>query len=324
MTTDKKYKNFLDTLAGILQAPMGQATGSVLEILSQESLSPYTSFKIGGPADLLALPRDRQTLACLLEAARHAQIPVTLMGGGTNILVSDKGIKGLVIVLKHLKSCPVVLRPQTVPKDQKTLCADAGERLSTLCQFAMDQGLSGLELAAGIPGTLGGAIMMNAGTAAWEISQVVAALEVIDMKTLQLQTLKRNALAFTYRQLAHEDLVILGAKLTLTLSDPATIKNKFDQTLKAKKATQPVALASAGCFFKNPGPNTPAGKLIEDAGLKGVQINGAKVSEHHANFIVNTGNARCEDILALKNLIQKTVLEKYQIKLETEVKVTGE
>lgn len=313
MTTKKTYKTLQETLGRESQATLG--------LLPGEPLSRYTSFRIGGPADLLAVPRDKKALTAILKAARQEGLPVTLIGGGTNMLVSDKGIKGLVIVLKALKSAPSII---DTAKNTKTIRAGAGERLSTVCQFAMDQGLAGLEFAAGIPGTLGGAIMMNAGTAAWEISQVVAAVDVIDIKTLRCQTIKKQDLAFSYRQLAPKDILIVGASLTLTPADPAGIKKRFDQTLKTKTITQPISLASAGCFFKNPAPHVPAGKLIEDAGLKGVQINGAQISTLHANFIVNAGNAKCEDIIALKNLVQKTVFEKYQIKLETEVKVTGE
>jgi len=294
---------------------------------SEEPLSRYTSFRVGGPADLLALPSNRQTLVSLLTAAREEKIPVTIIGGGTNTLVSDKGIRGLVIVLTALKTQPSILEnPQidTAHEDKKTIRADAGERLSTICQFAMDQELSGLEFAAGIPGTLGGAIMMNAGTSAWEISQVVTAVEVIDTKNAFYQTIERKELEFSYRKLSLSDKIIVGAHLTLTKGDPGTIKDIFAQTLKNKKETQPISLASAGCFFKNPSPDMPAGKLIEDAGLKGTQINGAKISDLHANFIINIDNARCEDILALKRLVQKTVFKKYQMNLETEVKVTGE
>lgn len=297
------------------------------DLMSEEPLSRYTSFRVGGPADLLALPSNPQTLVSLLTAARREKIPVTIIGGGTNTLVSDKGIRGLVIVLTALKTKPIILEnPQTdtVHKDKKNICADAGERLSTICQFAMDQELSGLEFAAGIPGTLGGAIMMNAGTSAWDISQVVTAVEVVDIKNSACQTIERKDLEFSYRKLSLSDKIIVRAHLTLTKGDPGRIKSTFAQTLKNKKETQPISQASAGCFFKNPSPDMPAGKLIEDAGLKGVQINRARISDLHANFIINTDNARCEDILALKRLIQKTVFEKYQINLETEVKVTGE
>jgi UDP-N-acetylmuramate dehydrogenase len=311
MTFDKRYNRFRETF----------------DLLPQEPLSKYTSFRIGGPADLLALPQDRQTLAAILETAGKESIPVTILGGGTNTLVSDKGIRGLVIVLKKLKSAPCLVADAGIKgakETEKTISADGGERLSTVLRFAMDQGLSGLEFAAGIPGTLGGAIMMNAGTGSWDISQVIAAVDVIDTQDLTRKTIERKDLSFSYRRLGMADKIILGARLSLTQADPAMIRNVFDQSLKAKNATQPVSLACAGCFFKNPSNENPAGKLIEDAGLKGMQINDARISDLHANFIVNTRNARCEDILALRNLVQKTVFEKYRIKLETEVKVTGE
>ncbi len=296
-------------------------------LLPREPLSKHTSFKVGGPADLLGLPSNRQTLAALLSTAKKENIPVTIMGGGTNLLVSDKGIRGLVIILRELKSFPWIEEnnlDENAKEEKKIICADAGERLSTVCRFAMDQGLAGLEFAAGIPGTLGGAIMMNAGTASWEISQVIGSVDLIDTNSLTYHTIKREALAFSYRNLDLKDKIIVGASLTLTQTDPEIIKKIFYQSLKNKKSSQPVSLASAGCFFKNPSPHIPAGKLIENAGLKGMQINDARVSDIHANFIVNTCNARCEDILALKRLVQKTVFEKYQIKLETEVRVTGE
>ncbi|MCP3941267.1 MAG: UDP-N-acetylmuramate dehydrogenase [Desulfobacteraceae bacterium] len=311
MTRDKKYKQFREAF----------------NLLAREPLSKHTSFRVGGPADLLALPRDRQTLTALLTAAKKESLPFTIIGGGTNTLVSDKGVRGLVIILKALKSSPRILENNKTKKSEynkETIYADGGERLSTVCKFAMEQGLSGLEFAAGIPGTLGGAIMMNAGTTAWDISQVIATIDIIDSKTLTYQTIARKDLSFSYRQLCLPDKIIIGAHLTLTKADPAGIKKAFAQSLKSKNTSQPVSLASAGCFFKNPSVHTPAGKLIEEAGLKGKQINGAQISNIHANFIVNTNNARCEDILALKKLVQKTVFEKYRIKLETEVKVTGE
>lgn len=292
-------------------------------LLCQEPLSRYTSFRVGGPADLLALPRDRSSLLALVKAAGQEGLAVTFLGGGTNTLVSDKGIRGLVIVLTSLKSVPC-LAENTLVAGQKTLRADAGERLSTVCRFALDQGLSGLEFAAGIPGTLGGAIYMNAGTADQEISSVIGSVDFIDTQTFSFQTLERKELDFSYRTLAAKNMVLVGACLNLTLADPEKIQKKIDQNLKMKKATQPLSAASAGCFFKNPSPQNPAGRLIEQAGLKGKKINDAQVSDLHANYIVNVNQARCEDILALKTLVQKTVFEKFGIMLETEIQVMGE
>lgn len=294
-------------------------------LLTQEPLGRYTSFRVGGPADLLALPKERSTLLALLQAARNSDLPVTILGGGTNTLISDKGIRGLVIVLTALKSFPWVLENNEFQAgDQKILRADAGERLSTVCKFALAQGLSGLEFAAGIPGTLGGAIYMNAGTARQEISHVISSVDLIDTRTLTVQTLERKDLAFSYRKLDATDKIVVSACLALTPSDPAMIQKTFEANLLLKKKNQPVSLASAGCFFKNPSAQNPAGRLIEQAGLKGKRINDAQVSDRHANYIVNIHQARCEDILALKTLVQQTVFEKFGIMLETEVQVIGE
>ncbi len=236
MTADKKYKR--------LQKTFG--------LLAGEPLSKHTSFRVGGPADLLALPSNRPTLAALLSTAKKEGIPVTIIGGGSNILVSDKGIRGLVIILRELKSFPWLSdddHTNVTKQDETTIGADAGERLSTVCRFAMDQGLSGLEFAAGIPGTLGGAIMMNAGTAGWDISSVIASVDVIDTQSLTYHTIKKENLAFSYRNLDVKDKIIVGANLTLAQADPELIKKTFYKSLKLKKATQPVSLASAGCFF---------------------------------------------------------------------------
>lgn len=296
--------------------PKYTAFGSAFGVLFNEPMDKYTSFRVGGPADMLAMPQNSQSLVALLKAAKKESIPVTIIGGGTNTLVSDKGIRGLVIVLRDLKSSP--------GREENTILAHGGERLSTIVKFAMDNGLSGLEFAAGIPGSLGGAIMMNAGTKDWDISRVIQRIDVIDTQTLAFKTMGREDLAFGYRGLETPDIIIVSARLALVQADPVKIKKTVDQNMKTKKKTQPVSQKSAGCFFKNPSSLTPAGKLIEDAGLKGKQINGAMISKHHANFIVNIDNASCKDILALKNLVQKTVFEKFKIQLETEVKVTGE
>ncbi len=294
-------------------------------LLTQEPLSRYTSFRVGGPADLLALPKERHTLLALLRAARNSGLPITILGGGTNTLVSDKGIRGLVIVLTALKTVPCVLEnSEFLAGDQKILRADAGERLSTVCRFALDQGLAGLEFAAGIPGTLGGALCMNAGTASQEISRVIWSVDLIDTQTLTFQTLEQKDLTFSYRTFEATDKIVVGARLALTPADPATIQKTFEANLLRKKNSQPLSLASAGCFFKNPSAHSPAGRLIEQAGLKGRRINDAQVSDLHANYIVNINQARCEDILALKTLVQHTVFEKFGILLETEVQVMGE
>jgi len=289
-------------------------------LLFDEPLKNFTSFKVGGPADLIALPKNRKELKSLLKKACNLDIPVTLFGGGTNILVTDKGIRGLVIITRQLKS-----EISIIPTDshRKTICAAAGERLSTVCQFAINHCLSGLEFAAGIPGTIGGAIMMNAGTKSGEISDIIDSIDVLGKKTLEFETIEKKDLDFSYRRLNLLDIIV-AARLTLKEENQKVIEETFKQNLSQKNATQPVSLASAGCFFKNPTSGKSAGELIEKSGLKGMKIKDAMVSQTHANFIVNINNATCNDILLLKQQIQKIVFNKFHIKLKTEVRVKGE
>lgn len=289
-------------------------------LLINEPLKSYTSFRVGGPADLLALPQTIGELKGLLGYASEHEIPVTLLGGGTNVLISDKGVRGLVIITTHLKSG---IRITDSNPEKSFVFAEAGERLSTACRFATDHSLSGLEFAAGIPGTLGGAIAMNAGTKSKDMAGIVADLTVLDPKTSAIQTIERKDLDFSYRRLEISGIIV-AASLGLTPANQAKIEQTVKQNLLLKKTTQPVSAASAGCFFKNPAKGMPAGELIEKSGLKGMRINDAMVSEIHANYLVNIGNATCEDILSLKTHIEDTVFNTFKIKLETEVRVEGE
>ncbi|MBU8848020.1 MAG: UDP-N-acetylmuramate dehydrogenase [Desulfobacterales bacterium] len=290
------------------------------DLLVDEPLKKYTSFKIGGPADLLALPKDKHELKNLLKKASDLDIPVTLFGGGTNLLITDKGIRGLVVITRLLKSKIRIIKTDL---DGKTIGVEAGERLSNVCRFAINHSLSGLEFAAGIPGTIGGAIIMNAGTKSGEISNIVDSIEILNKKTLAFETIEKKELDFSYRRLNLTGIIV-AATLTLKKESLEKIEKIFNHNLSQKNATQPVSFASAGCFFKNPVEGRPAGELIEKAGLKGVRINDAMVSQSHANFIVNIDNATCDDILLLKQHIQKSVFDKYHIKLKTEVRMEGE
>ena len=289
-------------------------------LLVDEPLKKYTSFNIGGPADLLALPKDKLELKNLLKKALDLNIPVTLFGGGTNILITDKGVRGLVIITKCLKSKIQILESDL---HGKTIYVQAGDRLSRVCQFAITHSLSGIEFAAGIPGTVGGAIMMNAGTKSWDISDIIKSIDVLNRLTLETETIEKRDLDFSYRRI-NVSGIILAAKFSLVKANQEKIKKTFEQNLNQKNASQPVSFASAGCFFKNPIQGKSAGELIEKAGLKGMRINDARVSQKHANFIVNTNHASCEDILLLKQHIEKTVFEKFQINLQTEVRIEGE
>lgn len=284
------------------------------------SLKPYTTFRIGGNADILALPKNRDELTALLKGALCISLPVTLIGGGSNLLISDNGIRGLVIVTCKMAT-PVTI--ETVDVKQIRLRVDAGFSLYRLIRFCADKGLSGLEALSGIPGTVGGAIMMNAGTPLAQISDSVESLEVWDSKTQRTRWLKKEGLPFSYRNLDFHGTII-SARLLLKKADSKTVTDMIEETLKHKKESQPVSKASAGCFFKNPEQGMSAGELIDKAGMKGQCVNDAVVSVKHANYIVNEGNATCQDVLKLKQIIQKAVLKQFNINLEAEVRIEGE
>ena len=215
-------------------------------LLVDESLAKYTSIGIGGRADLLAKPKNKNDLKILIQSARELDIPVTLFGGGTNLLITDRGIRGLVIITKQLKS-----KIQIIDKDvdHKIIIADAGERLSKICQLAINNSLSGLEFAAGIPGTIGGAIIMNAGAKSQDMSSIVQSVEVLDKNSFEFKIIDRKLLNFSYR---HLDLsgIIVKTVIKLKNEDQKTIDRNFKYNFTRKNATQPVSYASAGCFFQ--------------------------------------------------------------------------
>lgn len=294
-------------------------------VKENEPLRHHTSLKVGGPADLFARPRNAGELAGLLTAARDLDLPVFILGGGSNLLITDKGIRGLVVCMTDIGQ-PI----QQARIDTHTmLTAGSGTRLSTLCRYALDHSLSGLEFAAGIPGTFGGALRMNAGAHGGAMSDVISRITVMEKADGSIITLDRSALVFGYRTLeipgrGMDDLIIIEAALQLDPGDPGLIRQTFDRNLKNRNASQPVSMASAGCFFKNPGTGSPAGMMIEQCGLKGRRIGGAMVSPVHANYIVNTGGATCSDILNLMTYIQQQVQDRFQVRLEAEVKIEGE
>lgn len=292
---------------------------------TQKAMDRYTSFRVGGPADLLVQPHTVDQVTALIKAAHNAQLPITIIGGGTNVLVSDQGIRGLVVILTRLRQNIEQTTGGDRP-DPVYLTALAGESLHRLCRYAADAGLSGLEWAAGIPGTVGGAVMMNAGAFGSDMSRVVTEIEVLDLATLETRVLPADCLSqqFSYRKLTLDNSIVLKVRLGLIRADAETIKEEFKRNLKTKQSTQPVSQASAGCFFKNPPGGKPAGFLIEQAGMKRAQYNGAMVSDLHANFIVNHGNASASDILNLAGQVRKRVYEKFGINLKEEVKTIGD
>ncbi len=278
-------------------------------IFINEPMAKHTTFHTGGPADYLVTPETIEEMQKLLSL----DCEKTIIGNGSNLLVKDGGIRGLVIQLTKYQHYSV---------EEDIIEATTGMYLAKLSQIAMQAGLANLEFACGIPGTLGGAIMMNAGAYGGEMSNVV--LESTFMSE-QGKILTITDHEFAYRQSIYQRIggIILSAKLKLIKGNKDEIKKKMDEYMTARNAKQPISVPSAGSTFKRP-EGFFAGKLIEEAGLKGYQIGGAAVSDLHAGFIVNKENATSKDILDLIDYIQKVVFEKYGVKLEPEIKVIGE
>ncbi len=277
-------------------------------------MKEHTSFKTGGNADILINPKDDEAVKAILTFAKENDTPLTVVGNSSNMLVSDDGIKGIVI-----KTAGGL---NDISLSDSMITAGAGVSLARLCIFALDNSLSGLEFAYGIPGTVGGAVYMNAGAYGGEIKDV---LKCVTHITLELITEQKSVgeLSLSYRHSFYSDndgYFILNAQFELQKDDPKLIKERMDDFLSRRKSKQPIEYPSAGSTFKRP-DGYFAGKLIEDCGLKGYRIGGAMVSEKHAGFVINYDNATTEDILNLITYIQKTVKEKTGITLETEVKI---
>lgn len=288
-----------------------------------EPMSRHTSFKVGGPAQVFARPRQIDDAVSLICWAREQGVPVFIMGDGTNLIVRDRGIDGIVLTLSGIMD-----EPQWEEKDDNTVTirTHAGVKTRDLCKQAWEKGYAGLNFALGIPGTLGGNIAMNAGTQLGSMEQVLVHVGVISEKS-EILTVERKDLRFGYRSCEWPDHlknpVIVRACLKLNKKEPETIENEARILLKKRTKAQPIALPNAGCIFKNPPQADPAGKLIDMAGLKGLSVGDAKISEKHANFIVNTGQAKASDILTLIDKVRQTVSAHWGVTLETEVRIVG-
>ena len=293
------------------------------EILKDEPMSKHTSFAIGGPADILAYPADRDDLLLLVRAARAQGAPYFLLGGGTNLLVRDGGFRGVVISLRRMDAVAIEREYRSIGGAYGVVLAEAGAFLPKLVSFAAEEGFHGLEFAAGIPGTVGGAICMNAGTALGEIGDIVESVGLLSPEGVVV-TRTREEMGFGYRTASvPEGHVVIEARLVLRREDKEKIKARVQELLKTRKQRQPWGQPNAGSIFKNPQEES-AGSLIESAGLKGRTIGGAQVSEKHANFIVNRGRAKAADVIALMEVVKRTVLEVHGARLEPEIKIIGE
>lgn len=281
-----------------------------------EPMSRHTSFRIGGPADILVMPENANDLMNSINWAKSEGISSFIMGAGSNLLVKDGGIRGLVIKLgSNFKQVDII---------DTMIVAKSGVRLSELSKRAADAGLAGLEFAEGIPGTLGGAVYMNAGAYGGEIGDLVR--QITCMNTAgELIRLNRSDLDFGYRRssIQGRNLVILEVNLQLTLGDTVTIKSVMKQYAGQRKTKQPLEFPSAGSVFKRP-EGTYVGPMVEQLGLKGYRIGDAEVSEKHAGFIINRGSASARDVLDLIKFVQAKVKEGFGIDLEPEILIVGE
>ena len=287
------------------------------QVLVSEPMRLHTTFRVGGPADVFFTPRTEAELSGAVMAARHEGVPMTVVGNGSNLLVRDGGIRGLVICLGESFS--------GISVDGTLLTARAGDLLSCAARAALNAGLTGLEFAGGIPGSVGGGMVMNAGAYGGQLSDVAESLRVMDVQTGEISEMPASAMNYGYRTSAvlTNGGVVTLARLRLSSGDPAEIRSRMDDLNTRRREKQPLTQPSAGSTFKRP-EGYFAGALIEGAGLKGTSVGGAMVSPKHAGFIVNTGNASAADILALIALVQARVFEKDGVMLEPEVRILGE
>lgn len=290
-------------------------TFPTIEILKDEPLKKYTHTKIGGPADWLAFPKSIEEIELLVNFARNNELPLTVLGNSSNLIIKDGGIRGLVLIMTKLVG---------IERINTTIKAMAGSLTIATSEFAYTQGLTGLEWAAGIPGSIGGAIYMNAGAYGGETKDVLTKVDVLtragEFKTYSLAEAK---LGYRDSIMQHNHDVVLRAYFELTPGDKNKIREIMDDLNYRRASKQPLELPSAGSTFKRP-VGYFAGKLIMEAGLQGYRIGGAEVSTKHAGFVVNIKQAKAQDFIDVIKHVQTVVWNKDAVKLETEVRILGE
>ena len=285
-------------------------------ILLNEPMKNHTTFRIGGPADCLILPASMEDVAFVFQCLKRYDIPFVILGNGSNVLVLDKGIRGVVIKFNS----PI----SAIRKKKNTLTAGAGALLRDVSGFAAENSLSGMEFACGIPGSIGGAVFMNAGAYDGEMKNIVSAVRAISPKG-EIVQFAANELDFGYRHSIFQEngCAICEVDLTLTPGNAEEIKEKIAGFTERRESKQPLEMPSAGSTFKRPEGHY-AGTLIEQTGLKGFTVGGAQVSDKHAGFVVNAGDATAKDVLELIRQVQDRVFEKHHVKLFPEVRILGE
>lgn len=285
-------------------------------LLINEPMSKHTTFRIGGPADYLVLPASMQEVAAVLHMAKQYAIPVTVLGNGSNVLVLDKGIRGLV-----MKFGPEM---GYIRHQGSTVFAGAGALLAAVSKYAAEHNLTGFEFAIGIPGSIGGAVFMNAGAYEGDMSQVVQAVTAVCAGG-ELKRFVRDELNFGYRHSVFQEngCLVCEVELALTNGENNSIRVRLDDYTTKRQTKQPIEMPSAGSTFKRPKGHF-AGTLIEQAGLKGASVGGAQVSNKHAGFIINAGGATAQDVLALISKVQDSVYKQFGVSLHPEVRILGE
>ncbi len=281
----------------------------------EERIDSYTTIGIGGPCIKMLFPREEKQLIKILKYLEKTHIPYFILGGGSNLLAGDKGYEGIIIHFPSYKGFEI----EKENKNEVVLKAKAGTKVSEILTYSVKEGLSGFEFLAGLPATVGGIIKMNAGAFGKSVSEIVKEITLyFKGKTFKI---KSTPELWNYREFKKEGIV-LSASFKLKIDTPYGVKERIKNYIKKRKETQPISKKTFGSVFKNP-PGNYAGKLIDLCGLKGYQIGDAQISKKHANFIVNLGKAKAEEVLELIKLAQKKVYEKFKIQLEPEVKFLG-
>ena len=288
---------------------------SDLEMNINEKMSRHTTFKTGGPASLFIRPDSLEQLKKVVALLKRAEVPYFILGNGSNLLVSDKGYDGAIISTDKFTDIRL--------EDEKTIYAEAGVKNSAIAAFARDNSLTGFEFAAGIPGSLGGAVIMNAGAYGGEMKLIVKEVRALSPQG-EIIRLDNEALRFDYRTsaLKGKDFIVISALLELEKGDKDEISAQMNELALKRKEKQPLEYPSAGSTFKRP-EGYFAGKLIEDSGLRGYTVGGAMVSDKHCGFVINKGEATSKDIYTLIHNVQNTVYEKFGVRLEPEVILLG-
>ena len=287
-----------------------------LEVLQDEPMSRHTTFRIGGPAKRMAFPSSREQLVLLMSFAKDYGANPLVIGNGSNLLVPDEGLDRLVIDTSANLN-------RVERGSGNTVLADAGATLARTADLACKSGLTGLEFAHGIPGTVGGGVCMNAGAYGGEMRQVVTEVTALYPDGIRRFTGDQAEFAYRHSRFLEDGAVVLGAAVRLTPDDPAAIRQRMDDLMARRRASQPLEWPSAGSTFKRP-EGYYAGTLIDQTGLKGLTVGGAQVSEKHAGFVINTGSATCADVRELIRRVQEAVYKAHGVRLEPEVRFVGE